>query len=46
MPLILKGKAKKVITLGTGMADDALTTKYDLELAGPYSISKAAMNST
>jgi len=26
------------------MADDALTVKYDLEIGGPYSISKAAMN--
>lgn len=26
------------------MADDALTVEYDLDIAGPYSISKAAMN--
>jgi NAD(P)-dependent dehydrogenase (short-subunit alcohol dehydrogenase family) len=44
LPLILKGRAKKVIALTSGFADDALTTKYDLEIAGPYSISKAALN--
>ncbi|KAK5958765.1 hypothetical protein OHC33_000608 [Knufia fluminis] len=44
LPLIQKGNAKKVIALGTGMADDALTVEYDLDIAGPYSISKAAMN--
>jgi len=46
LPLILKGDAKKVIALTTGFADDALTTKYDMEVAGPYSISKAALNTT
>jgi NAD(P)-dependent dehydrogenase (short-subunit alcohol dehydrogenase family) len=44
LPLILKGKTKKVITLGTGLADINLTAKYNLELAAPYSISKAATN--
>jgi NAD(P)-dependent dehydrogenase (short-subunit alcohol dehydrogenase family) len=44
--LILKGNVKKVINLATGFADDALTVKYDLELAAPYAISKAAMNTT
>ncbi|KAH8667080.1 hypothetical protein BX600DRAFT_285618 [Xylariales sp. PMI_506] len=44
MPLVLKGRVKKVITLSSGYADDELTRKYDIEVAGPYSISKAAMN--
>ncbi|PKS11608.1 hypothetical protein jhhlp_001758 [Lomentospora prolificans] len=44
IPLILKGNVKKVITLGTGLADPELTAKYKLELAGPYSLSKAATN--
>lgn len=44
IPLILKGKTKKVIALSTGLADDALTVNYDLEIGGPYSASKAALN--
>jgi NAD(P)-dependent dehydrogenase (short-subunit alcohol dehydrogenase family) len=46
LPLILKGTAKKVIALTSGFADDSLTVTYDLEVAGPYSISKAALNTT
>ncbi|KAL9622086.1 MAG: hypothetical protein Q9160_003585 [Pyrenula sp. 1 TL-2023] len=44
MPLILKGKAKKVICISSGMADIKLCN--DLELTGGslYGISKAAMN--
>lgn len=44
MPLILKGEKKKVITLSSGMADADLIIKYEIDLGGPYSISKAAMN--
>ncbi|KJZ76307.1 hypothetical protein HIM_04389 [Hirsutella minnesotensis 3608] len=44
MPLILKGKAKKVIALSTGYADLEATREYDAEVASGYSISKAAMN--
>jgi NAD(P)-dependent dehydrogenase (short-subunit alcohol dehydrogenase family) len=44
MPLILKGKDKKVITISSGMADTELTTNFNLYEGGPYSISKAAMN--
>jgi len=44
LPLILEGKTKKVINLSTGHADDALTTRYDLEMAAPYAASKAAAN--
>lgn len=46
LPLILKGNAKKVIVLGTGHADDELINKYEVEIAAPYSISKAALNTT
>lgn len=44
IPLISKGGVKKVITLGSMSADIDLTAKYDLSTAGPYSISKAALN--
>lgn len=44
LPLVLKGRAKKVIAISSGMADDSLITKYNVDLAGPYSISKAALN--
>ncbi len=44
MPLILKGSVKKVIALSSGFADDDLTTKYAIDVAGPYTVSKAAMN--
>lgn len=44
MPLILKGQAKKVITLSTGLADPELTNNYDLILGSLYSASKAAAN--
>jgi NAD(P)-dependent dehydrogenase (short-subunit alcohol dehydrogenase family) len=46
LPLVLKGSVKKIIALGSGLADDSLTSKYDLEFSGPYSISKAALNTT
>lgn len=44
LPLVLSGAAKKVITLSTGHADPDLVTKYDMEIAAPYTISKAALN--
>ncbi|KAK5046993.1 hypothetical protein LTR84_006935 [Exophiala bonariae] len=44
IPLVLKGEAKKVITITTGFADAELNAKYNLSIAGPYSISKAAVN--
>jgi NAD(P)-dependent dehydrogenase (short-subunit alcohol dehydrogenase family) len=44
MPLILKGSIKKVITISSGMGDTDLAAKYNLHEAGPYSITKAAMN--
>ncbi|KAM5343335.1 hypothetical protein ACJ41O_014301 [Fusarium nematophilum] len=44
MPLVQKGKAKKVITISSGMADLDLITKFGVAIAGPYAISKAAVN--
>lgn len=44
MPLILKGQAKKVITISTGLADTVLTNNYDLAVGSLYATSKAAMN--
>jgi NAD(P)-dependent dehydrogenase (short-subunit alcohol dehydrogenase family) len=44
MPLVLKGKAKKVIFISSGMADIDLINKFDLETGSLYSLSKAAMN--
>ena len=44
MPLVLSGHEKKVITISSGMADSDVTSKFDLDPATPYSISKAAMN--
>ncbi|KAM0330606.1 hypothetical protein ACHAQA_003555 [Verticillium albo-atrum] len=44
MPLILKGNVKKVITISTGFADLDLTNKYRVGVAGPYAISKGAVN--
>jgi NAD(P)-dependent dehydrogenase (short-subunit alcohol dehydrogenase family) len=44
MPLILKGNAKKVLILATGMADHDLVLKYGVYEGGPYSITKTALN--
>ncbi|RDW83480.1 hypothetical protein BP5796_04971 [Coleophoma crateriformis] len=44
MPLVLKGKVKKVLAISSGMADIESTAKYDLDGHAPYAISKAAMN--
>ncbi|KAL1799723.1 hypothetical protein ACET3X_000065 [Alternaria dauci] len=44
MPLVLKGNAKKVVTISSGMGDAELTRKYNITEDGPYSISKAAVN--
>lgn len=44
LPLVLKGRAKKVITLSTGLADDQFTAKLEIDGSSPYAISKAAMN--
>ncbi|KAI1076009.1 NAD(P)-binding protein [Whalleya microplaca] len=44
VPLIRRGKAKKVIAITSGMADLDLITKYDIDVAGAYAMSKAALN--
>ena len=44
LPLIRKGEWKKVVTISSGVADDDLTNRFSLSVAGPYSISKAAVN--
>ncbi|KPM37616.1 hypothetical protein AK830_g8975 [Neonectria ditissima] len=44
IPLVLKGKAKKIITITTGLADGELSAKFKLTHGAPYSLSKAAMN--
>lgn len=44
MPLVLLGKAKKVIVMTTGMADTELTRNYDLWMGVSYSVSKAALD--
>lgn len=44
MPLVLKGSAKKVVTISSGMADLDFVTEFEISSAAPYSMSKAAMN--
>jgi NAD(P)-dependent dehydrogenase (short-subunit alcohol dehydrogenase family) len=44
MPLVLKGKAKKVVAISSGMADVEFISKFEIEPAAPYSISKAGTN--
>ena len=44
MPLVLKGRDKKVFALSSGLADVDLIPKYEFYWAAPYSISKAALN--
>ena len=44
MPLILQGRAKKVIAISTGHADPELVRNFDLFQAASYTISKAALN--
>lgn len=44
IPLLLKGREKKVFTLSTGLADAELINQVDIAVAPSYSISKAALN--
>lgn len=44
LPLVLKGKVKKVITLTSGHADLELIKDYDIEVSALYSAFKAALN--
>ncbi|RFU74880.1 short chain dehydrogenase [Trichoderma arundinaceum] len=44
IPLILNGRAKKVIAISTGMSDPNMTLKADIFQATSYAMSKAALN--
>ncbi|OTA70830.1 NAD(P)-binding protein [Hypoxylon sp. EC38] len=44
LPLIRRSSVKKVVAITTGMADLDFLAKYDTGLAGPYAISKGALN--
>ncbi|RMZ87315.1 hypothetical protein DV736_g5458, partial [Chaetothyriales sp. CBS 134916] len=44
LPLVLKGKVKKVITISSGMADLDLINDCDIDIGALYAASKAAMN--
>ncbi|KAI1192841.1 NAD(P)-binding protein [Nemania serpens] len=44
VPLILKGKVKKVVVISSGMADIELIRDYDIASGAIYACSKAAMN--
>lgn len=42
-PLVLKGRAKKVIAISTGFTDKELIAKFEIHNSAPYAISKAAL---
>lgn len=44
LPLILKGKAKKVLAITTGMADTDFINQFDIQVGPLYATSKAALN--
>lgn len=44
MPLVLKGKVKKVITLSTGLGERDFIIQTDIDEQSTYSITKAATN--
>lgn len=44
IPLVLKGKAKKVFAISTGMSDPEMTLKADIYQATSYALSKSALN--
>jgi NAD(P)-dependent dehydrogenase (short-subunit alcohol dehydrogenase family) len=44
MPLVLKGTAKKVFALSTGLGEVDFTRENDMWMASSYSVSKAALN--
>ncbi|KAI0809492.1 NAD(P)-binding protein [Xylaria sp. FL0064] len=43
LPLVLRGKAKKIIAISSASADIDLQRKYDFEISPTYSASKAAL---
>lgn len=44
LPLVLKSKIKKAITISTGLADLDLTNDCEVDIGALYAASKAAMN--
>ncbi|RYO90777.1 hypothetical protein DL766_006726 [Monosporascus sp. MC13-8B] len=44
VPLIRRGRARKVIAITSALAENDVTSTYDVEIAGPFCISKAALN--
>lgn len=44
LPLLRAGQEKKIITISSGMADIDLVNRFNVPIAAPYSISKAATN--
>ncbi|KAL9089196.1 MAG: hypothetical protein Q9159_002667 [Coniocarpon cinnabarinum] len=44
LPLVLKGKAKKVMAISTGLADLDFTNDLEVETGSLYAASKAALN--
>lgn len=44
LPLILKGKEKKIVHISSGMASSELVAKSGIAYSVPYSTSKAALN--
>ncbi|KAI5357044.1 Putative short-chain dehydrogenase/reductase SDR, NAD(P)-binding domain superfamily [Septoria linicola] len=44
LPLIRRGKDKKIAVLSSGMADLDLVNQYSIAVASPYTVSKAAAN--
>lgn len=44
VPLILKGRQKKVVFISSGHCDLDLIRKFDIAVTGPYAVDKAAVN--
>ncbi|CAJ2507811.1 Uu.00g089970.m01.CDS01 [Anthostomella pinea] len=44
LPLVRRGRAKKVIAISSGMADIELISKFEVADSAIYSVSKAALN--
>ncbi|OJA21626.1 hypothetical protein AZE42_13502, partial [Rhizopogon vesiculosus] len=44
LPLLKNGKAKKVVTVSSGVGDLDSTISFEMDTSAPYSISKAAVN--
>ncbi|KAI1385382.1 NAD(P)-binding protein [Hypoxylon trugodes] len=44
LPLIKKGEAKKIVALSSGHADYDLIRDFGIVIAGPYTLSKTALN--